>query len=86
MFTIECSILIRTLGGSGTVGANLVVALAATSTSLQPRLWSTSGPVTIDMSSSVTFDLTVEMSSALTTNLWQGAQGTVERVRVTALP
>jgi hypothetical protein len=62
----------------------LVILVGGTSTTIAPRLWATVPPVTIDMSTSITFDYTIEMSSALVTNIWQSTNGTLERLRVLA--
>jgi hypothetical protein len=81
-FSIEAWVLIRIIGSGGSVGGTLVGHLAATSTSLQPRMVATAGPVSIDMSTSIEFDVTIEMNTLHASNLWQGAQGTIERMRV----
>jgi hypothetical protein len=82
-WSIESWITIRTIGSSGQVVGNmLVILVGGTSTTIAPRLWATVPPVTIDMSVSITFDYTIEMSSALVTNIWQSTNGTLERLRV----
>jgi hypothetical protein len=81
---IEVWVMVRVLGVGGQVGPGTLVVFScgSTSTTLAPRMWSTIGPVSVDLSAGLTVDITIEMNTALATNIWAGTGGTLERMRV----